>query len=240
MTEQELEKFDTHLVEMLGPKCSFFGRVNSNGQISTEHEYIGYLLSEDFLPTLKEMLPEQRKTLARTMIYFEMHMRPLRKLLDKETEKEELYRFYSKIAWSHFATLVMFGMLEVVVKGEGEIKRGEKLVRIKKFLERNLPPEKMDDIPKRYKVDKLFNPRPITDFGSVIDHMWFDVRSGFVHNASIQHRGTEWSTLEGLGTREDPLRVQYDVPMQEFLQLSWEAILHSFGYKGALKESPIN
>lgn len=234
MTEEEFQKFNGNLIEMIGPECGFFGRVNTWGQRPTEYEYIGYVLSQDFLPTLKQISPEQRKLLAMIMIYFEMHMRPLKRLLEKE--KEHLYNFYSDHAWSHFATMVMFGMLEIAVKGERGIWLKSKGVRIREFLENNLPSEIQVDIAKRYKVEELFKPKkPITDFGSVVDHMWEEVRGGFVHDAGIQSRGMEWSTLKGLGSKEDPIRIHSDVPMQEWLQLTWQAILNSLGYKGTLE-----
>lgn len=239
MTEEEIIKFNSQLIELLSQESGLFGRVNSYGQIPENQEYTGYTLSEDFLPILRSLSEKKRKTLAMVMIYFEMHMRPLRKLLDWEAEKWQLYRFYSEIAWSHFATLVMFGMLEIAIKEQRGVHLKSKGFRIREFLEKHLPSEKKTDIAKRYKVDELFNTKPITDFGSVIDHMWFDVRGGFVHDAGVQHRGMEWSTLEGIGTRERPLRVEFDVPMQEFLQITWEAILHSFGYNGTLELAKI-
>lgn len=234
MTEAELEKFNINLAEMIGPECGFFGRIYTWGQGSTEYKYVGYIFSEDFLPTLKQISPEQRKLLAMIMIYFEMHMRPLKRLLERE--KESLYNFYSDHAWSHFATVVMFGMLEIAVKRERGVWLKSKGARIREFLENHLPTETKEDITKRYKVEELFAPKkPITDFGSVVDHMWEEVRGGFVHDAGIQSRGMEWTTLKGLGSKDDPIRINSDVPMQEWLQLTWQAILNSLGYKGRLE-----
>lgn len=235
MTEEELLKFNANLAELLGPDLGLFGRVATRGQRSTDYEYIGYVLSEDFMPTLKTLSPEKRKVLAMVMIYFEMHMRPLKRLLNLE-EKEYLYKFYSDIAWSHFATLVMFGMLEIVIKEQRGVWLNSKGARIRQFLEDNLPTEKKIDVAKRYKVEDLFAPKkPITDFASVVDHMWEEVRGGFVHDAGIQHRGMEWTTLKGLGSKEDPIQFNSDVPMQEWLQLTWQSILNSFGYTGLLE-----
>jgi hypothetical protein len=44
----------------------------------------------------------------------------------------------------------------------------------------------------------------------------------------------EWTTLRGIGSQEDPIVLGSDVPMQELLQITWQAILNSYGYTGQL------
>lgn len=237
--EEDLIKIKQHLVELLGPASGFFGRINTWGQRPTKYEYIGYELSEDLMPTLRSLSQEKKKLLVMLMTYFEMHMRPLKKLISYE-EEAHLYQLYSDIAWSHFSTLVMFGMLEIAIKGQRGIWLRSKGARIKDFLDENLSPEVKLDIAKRYKADKDFGSRVITDFGSVVDHMWEDIRGGFVHDAGIQYRSMEWHSMSGMGSKENPIRITSDVPMQEWLQITWQSILHSLGYKGTLELPPIS
>jgi hypothetical protein len=37
-----------------------------------------------------------------------------------------------------------------------------------------------------------------------------------------------------MGTKEDPFKIHEDVPMQEFMRITWLAILKSYGYQGSL------
>jgi len=155
-------------------------------------------------------------------------------------DPEQLYKFYSEIAWSHFATVVMFGMLEVAVKGQKGLwlkKKGEK---IKKFLEDNLPQDVKDDVVRRYSTEDLFKHPKHQTFGEVIDHLWGNVRGGFVHDVGLESKGLEYGTLIGMGTKDDPIRTKTDVPMPEWLQLTWQAILNSYGYKGKLEHPKLN
>lgn len=235
MKEEGLQRLNKNLLEILGPDSGFFGRVYTWGQRPTEYEYVGYVLSEDLLPLLRQMSLQNRKTLSTIIIYFDIHMRPLKRLLNRENE-EQLYILYSDMAWSHFATVVMFGMLEIAVKGGRGPQLRSKGARIRDFLEDNLSTDMKASVARRYKVDELFKTaEALTDFGSVVEHMWEEVRGGFVHDAGVQYRGMEWTTLNGLGSKEDPIRVGSDVPMQEWLQLTWQAILNSFGYKGKVE-----
>lgn len=43
-----------------------------------------------------------------------------------------------------------------------------------------------------------------------------------------------------MGTEDDPIRTKTDVPMPEWLQLTWQAILNSYGYKGKLEHPKLN
>ena len=128
----DLVKIHQQLIELIGPERGYFGRVPTYGQRPTEYEFIGYELSEDFLSTLRNMSEIQRKNLVDIMNYFEIHAHPLRKLLDIKQE-EGLYKFYSELAWSHFMTVVMFGMLEMAVKRERGVRVNRKGQRIKDF-----------------------------------------------------------------------------------------------------------
>jgi len=236
----DLLKINQKLKEILGPEKGYFGRVFTWGQRPSEYKYIGYELTDDFSLTLQNMSQEQIKNLIMIMNYFEIHANPLKTLLDVE-QKEQLYKLYSEIAWSHFMTVVMFGMLEVVVR----IQQGVKLDKsgylcdkgneIKKFLEKYLPQETKKGITKRYRIEDIFNHKKPTNFSEVIDHLWDKIRCGFVHDAGLESKGLEWHTLNGIGTKEEPITIKSDVPMQELLQITWQAILNSYGYKGLVE-----
>ena len=185
---------------------------------------------------LLSMTDEQRKNLVMIMTYFEIHARPLKNLLNAE-KTEQLYKFYSEIAWSHFATVVVFGMLEVAVKGKRGLWLNKKGSKIKKFLEDNLPQEKKDDVVRRYSVEEMFKHTKPKTFSEVVDHLWKHVRGGFVHDVGIESKGLEYNSLIGIGTKDEPIRIKQDVPMPEWLQLIWQAILNSYGYKGKLEHS---
>ncbi len=233
--KNDLDATKEKLIEILSQEKGYFGRVRTWGQRPTEYEYIGYELTEDFLPTLQKISDEQRKNLVMIMYYFEMHVHPLRDLLETK-QKNQLDKLYSEIAWSHFMTVVMFGMLEIAVKGERGVWLGEKGKKIKKFLQDNLSDKIKEDIAERYKVDKIFDyKKEVKSFSDVIDHMWSQIRSGFIHDAGIESKGLEWNTFEGIGTKENPITIRSDVPIQEWLQITWQAILNSYGYKGLLK-----
>jgi len=157
-----LSKISQKLKEILGPEKGYFGRAFTWGQRPSEYEFIGYELTDDFLPTLQNMSREQKKNLTTIIKYFEIHANPLKKLLEIGQEEEQLYRFYSEIAWSHFMTIVMFGMLEVAVRIQPNVKLdkkgylSDKRNEIKKFLDKYLPQGVKSDIVKRYNVDDLF------------------------------------------------------------------------------------
>lgn len=84
------------------------------GQRPTEYEHIGYEMTKGFSDVLQNMSADQVKNLVTVMNYFEMHAQPARSILDAKVDGYS-YKFYSEIAWSHFMTMIMFGMLEVVV-----------------------------------------------------------------------------------------------------------------------------
>jgi len=232
---KSIEQINLKLIEILAPEQGYFGRVFTWGQKPTKYEYIGYKLSEDFLPTLKKMSENQRKNLRIIMVYFEIHAKPLKKLLDVEKEEDD-YKYESEVAWSQFMTIIMFGVLEIAVKEKRGNRLNNKLVKIKIFLETYLAKEVKDSIAERYKVEDIFKyEKQIDNFSDVVDHLWYQIRSGFIHDVGIESRGLEWHRLEGFGTKENPIKLKSDVPMQELLQITWQAILNSYGYKGVLK-----
>lgn len=236
---ESVQKINQHLKDILGPEKGYLGRVSTWGYTPNKYEQIGFVPTEDFEPMLSSMTDEQRKTLAMIMSYFEIHAHPLRNLLNAN-ETEQLYKLYSEIAWSHFATVVMFGMLEVAVKRQRGLWLEGKGAKIKKFLEDNLPQETQDDVVRRYSVEEMFGHTKPKTFGGVIDHLWKNVRCGFVHDVGLESKGLEYGTLVGMGTEDDPIRNKTDVPMQEWLQLTWQAILNSYGYKGKLEHPKLN
>lgn len=239
MNEEEYERLNNKLIEILGEEKGYFGRVYTWGQRPQQYEHIGYRLTVDFLPTFKSLTEEQRKDLIMIIHYFEIHASSLKKLL--ENDKETMYDFYSEIAWSHFMTVVMFGMLEVVVSRQpnAQLDKKGRLVNkgeeIKKFLYNNLSQETKDSIVKRYKIDDLQVMIKPGDFNEVIDHLWGKVRCGFVHNMGFESKGLEWNSIKGLGTKKDPITFETDVPMQEWLQITWQVILKTYGYNGLLE-----
>lgn len=236
---ENVQKINQYLKEILGPEKGYFGRVYTWGQAPNEYEQIGFIPTEDFEPMLSNLTNEQRKNLVMLMTYFEIHTCPLKNLLNANG-LGTLYKFYSEIAWSHFATVVMFGMLEVAVKERKGLLLKNKRVNIKKFLENNLSQETKDDVVRRYSTEQIFNHKKHKTFGEVIDHLWENVRGGFVHDIGLESKGFEYGTLVGMGTEDDPIRAKTDVPMQEWLQLTWQAILSSYGYKGKLEHPKLN
>lgn len=233
----ENQRIKAKLEELLSEEAGYFGRINTWGQRPTEHEYIGYVLSEPIDEMLIKMTEEQRKKFVRILLYFEIHAGPLKKLLHVEPGKHR--DLFSEIAWSHFMTIVMFGMLEIAVKNtQFAIYRGSLLNKQESFvtfMEGNMSQKVKADIAERYKVEKGTLPLTEKTFPAVIRHLWHEIRSGFVHEGSPSSKGMEWTTLSGIGSAEDPITVGNDVPMQELLQITWQAILNSFGYKGTLE-----
>lgn len=236
---ESVQKINQHLKDILGPEKGYFGRVSTWGQSPNEYEQIGFVPTEDFEPMLSGMTDEQRKNLGTIMIYFEIHAGSLKNLLNA-SEPEQLDKLYSEIAWSHFATVVMFGMLEVAVKGKRGLELRGKGAKIKKFLKDNLPQETKDSVVRRYSTEQIFNHKKHGTFCEVVDHLWIDVRCGFVHDVGLESKGLEYGMLVGMGTEDDPIRNKTDVPMPEWLQLTWQAILNSYGYKGKLEHPKLN
>jgi len=227
----DIIKINKKLIDILSPKKGYFGRVATWGLRRVDYKYIGYKLTKDFYSVLEDMTKEQRKTLLTIMNYFEIHARAMKNMLNVG-EGEYLY---SKIAWSHFMTIIMFGMLEVAVKRNNNHLH-HKGKKIKQFLEENLSKKVKEDISKRYSLEEYSKyKKKIKKFSDVIDHLWDQVRSGFIHDAGIEFKGLENYRFEGgIGTEKDPITIKSDVSMQELLQITWQAILNSYGYKGCL------
>lgn len=240
MEKENLVKIKNKLIDVLSNNNGYFGRIDTWGQRQNKYEFIGYELDTDIMPTLESLPEEKIKCLVRIINYFEIHANPLKKMINYE-DKKSLYEFYSDWAWSHFMTVVMFGMLEVAVKNSPSCvvwknqQKGyiDKYKSIEAFLVKFLPENTRDDIAKRYKTE---NNIKLNSFIDVTRHLWEEIRSGFIHEAGVHYKGMEWTTLGGgIGTKEDPIKIETDVPMQELLQITWQAILNSFGYKGLLK-----
>lgn len=228
-----MEEINKKLIEILGREKGYFGCVYTWGQRPTDYEFIGYGLTEDFLPTLKAMSDDQVMNLKKIMIYFEIHAMALKELLIAKTKDKYGGLFY-EIAWSHFIIVIMFGVLEIAAKNKyGKIKMGEKKKTIKRFLEDNLSQETKDKISKDYKIDDIYNyDEKIENFSDAFNHLWDQIRSGFIHDASMESRGLEWAELEGIGTKDDPITFKKNVPVQDLLRITWQAVLNSYGYKG--------
>ncbi|MFA5230722.1 MAG: hypothetical protein WC422_05220 [Candidatus Paceibacterota bacterium] len=235
-TQKDAKKINEKLIDILSEKKGYLGRVKKWGQRPAKYEYIGYEMTKDFSCVLRKMSVNQIKSLVKVMNYFVIHAQPARSMLDNDPDK-----FTAEIAWSHFMTMIMFGMLEVVVMTQPYVKLNKKGYllykgeEIKKFLEKNIPRNTKESIVERYQVEEIFNHKKPTNFGEVVDHLWHNIRCGFTHNAGIESKGLEWYTLEGAGSKNDPIILRQDVPMQEWLQVTWQAILNSFGYKGLLE-----
>jgi hypothetical protein len=238
MDKENLERIENKLIDVLSSDKGYFGRVDTWGQRPNKYEYIGYILDTNFMPVLESLPEEKIKCLVRIINYFEIHANPLKKMIIGGG-KENLYDFYSDWAWSHFMTVIIFGMLEVAVKNtpscivwldeqRGYIKKYQSIVL---FLETNLPQDIRDSITKRYKTE---TGATLESFSDVIKNLWDEIRSGFVHDAGVHYKGMEWNTLSGAGSKDNPIKIESDVPMQELLQITWQAILNSFGYEGLL------
>ncbi len=231
------------LTKLLSKESGLFGHVRTWGMRKEPYEFIGYELSETFVPTLESMTDVQRKNLFSIMAYFEIHARPLKEiLLVVQSKGDSVETIFHEIAWSHFMTIVMFGIIEVAVKispsaitnKSGYLKKRES---IQAFLSEHIPIEKQKDIAKRYYVEpSLSSKKSVNSFPEVIDHLWFEIRSGFIHDVGLQSKGLDWTAFGGgIGTEDDPITVHTDVPIAELLQITWQAVLTSYGYKGFLK-----
>jgi hypothetical protein len=236
---EDLVRINKKLIDVLSSESGYFGWVRMWWNGPKKYEYIGFELSEDIQSTLEGITEDQRRNLVRIINYFEMHARPLKSLLNSN-EDDGLYQMYAEIAWAHFMTVIMFGMLEVSLKDTPWAqldKRGylRKKISIKKFLEDNLSDEIKSDIVKRYKSEENSHHKVVGTFSEIIDHLWDQIRSGFVHDAGMESKGLEWQKISGWGTQEDPITFTSDVPMPEWLQVTWQAILNSYGYKGIIR-----
>jgi len=240
MTDED-RKINEKLIKLLSEEEGIFGHVPTWGYSLKPYEYVGYEFSEDLLPCLNKMNHDQRKNLSLTMFYFEIHAKPLRLLLEARQNDSSFKTMFYEMAWSHFMTVVMFGMLEIAVKISPVAmynKRGflKKQESIKSFLELNLSQPLKEDIVRRYSSSSYSEKKiKFNTFSEVFDHLWLQIRSGFIHDGSFESKGLEWTQLSGTGTKADPIKVGLDVPMQEWMQITWQAILHSYGYDGILK-----
>ncbi len=235
MSKEDLSNINKKLIEVLSKEKGYFGRIDTWGQRPTKYEYIGYELSEDFLPTLEKMSDEQKKNLSIIIMHFEIHAIPLKSMLKTEEGEHTLNKLWVEISWSQFMIVIMFGILELAIKGRRDGWLQSKRQKIVKFMEDNLSTDKKDDVTRRYKVEDVFKyEKEIKTFSDVIDHLWYKVRSGFIHDGGIESRGMEWTTLKGIGSKDNPITFSSEVPTQELLQITWQAILNSYGYKGAL------
>ncbi len=229
-----VQEINQKLKDVIGPNNNYFGRLQIPLKSPAEFKQLGIIPTEDFEQMLFNITEEQQKNLVMIMNYFEIHTRPLKNMLDFD-EKEQLYKLYSEIAWSHFATVVMFGMLELATKGKRGLWLNNKGGKIKKFLENNLSDDTKKDIVSRYSTEDIFKRKKITNFSDVIDHLWENIRGEFIHDAGVESKGLDYETLVGIGTKDDPICIKTDVPMQEWLKITWQAILNSYDYKGILQ-----
>ena len=195
---------------------------------------------DDFYPILEGMDINQYSNFFKIVTYFEIHASPLSKLFIVD-EEDFLDKFNSEIAWSHFMTLILFGMIEIACKRvypddiskKGDLK--DKGKNIKKFLNEYLDEELKLDIAKRYKVDNKFSEGiSIEKFDDVVDHLWSNIRCGFVHDATIESKSLESYSMSGLGSEDDPIKLATDVAVHEWVKIIWQAILKSHGYMGTL------
>lgn len=210
------------------------------GLRNEEYVNIGIELSDDFCPILESMDINQYSNFFKVVTYFEIHASPLRKLFLID-ERDFLDRFNSEIAWSHFMTLILFGMIEIACKRvypeevnkKGDLK--EKGKNIKKFLNQFMDKELRLDVAKRYKVDDKFSEGiNIEKFDDVVDHLWGNIRCGFVHDATIESKSLESYSMSGMGSEDDPIILTTDVSVHEWMKIIWQAILKSHGYIGTL------
>jgi hypothetical protein len=228
-------KTNQRFIDAISKDKGYFGCIYTWGQRSTKYEFIGYELTEDLTPALETMTDDQFMSFKKLLTYFEIHALALKELLIAY-QNEKNVGFYYQVAWSHFMTVIMFGILEMATKQKyGKIPSGTKKKKMKEFLENHLPDEIKTKISNSYRIDKIYQyNKEIQSFSDVFDHLWDKVRSGFIHDAGMESRGMEWHQLEGVGTKENPITFKSDVPMQELLRITWQAILNSYGYKGAL------
>lgn len=232
--QDDKQKTNQVLTEVIGLKNGYFGRIFNWSQETRPYSYIGFELTEDFSSTLNEMTEAQHDVLKRIIMYFEIHMRPLKNMLNASDNEHRAHRFYTEIAWSHFSTLIMFGMLEIAIKTNHRNlqNKGQKICA---FLNENLPEETKQSITSRYSNRGTSINERSQSFTAIVDHLWTEIRSGFVHEGSIHSIGLENIEFSrATGTKEDPIIVTSNVPMYEWLQATWQAILNSYGYKGEL------
>ncbi len=247
LDKTNLVSVNAKLASLLGEEAGLLGKIYSWGY-GTNEKYInvGVELSDDFYPILEAMDINQYSNFFKIVTYFEIHASPLSKFFIMD-EDDFLDKFNSKIAWSHFMTLILFGMTEIACKrvypdeisGKGDLK--DKGKNIKKFLNEYLDEELKLDIAKRYKVDDKFSEGiSIKKFDDVVDHLWSNIRCGFVHDATIESNSLESYSMSGLGSKDDPIKLATDVAVHEWVKIIWQAILKSHGYMGTLEYCKTN
>ncbi|QQS22736.1 hypothetical protein IPM19_03850 [bacterium] len=167
-------------------------------------------------------------------------MEPLKSILESHTEMS-LDRFYAETAWSHFAIVIMFGLLEVAVKvGKGiaiEDFLGDKGREIKAFFVKYLDVERQTKIAEDYKP--IDDTRKLTTFEDVVQDMWDEYRSGFVHSVGV-HSVPHEPVSFGDGGEKDGIPViaiSKEVPVFTWLIITWQAIFKSLGFKGNLNSN---
>lgn len=231
------------LLRVIDPKSGLFGRGKAYGKNSQAYTNVGFELSTDFEPTLGVMSDAKIDALYKILVYFEAHMHPLQNLLRASDSEDARHQHLAKTAWSHFSTVIMFGILEIAVKTNGEtppkpnVELREKGKKISDFLRNNLPPNIKDGVKARYSDEGPLPNGRFKSFEDIIDHLWKVIRGGFVHDDALRSIGVEYIEFSNaVGTLKDPIEITSNVPMQEWLQLTWQAILNSYGYKGILKQ----
>lgn len=221
-------KLKERFIDIFSPSSHLFGRVRTHGRSENKFEWNGCAVDKYTFDFVDRLSPAERKDLAKILTYFEIHMRPLRLLLEED-------EILNEIAWSHFATLIMFGMLEVAVKVRQEgISSDSKLEnkgrKIRDFLELHLPDSTKQALTQRYKTN-IIRDKSVRkgNFKEVTQHLWEEVRSEFTHSAGIHWLGFEFGGLEQSNEKGGTVITFWqDVPIQEWLILTWQAIFHSF------------
>lgn len=219
------------------PSSHFFGRTRAFWKAENKFEWVGCVPESGFYDFLGSLSDEEQMQLAKILTYFEIHMGPLRLLL--ENSEDEIPE---GLAWSHFATIIMFGMLEVAVKIiEKNAKFDSRLYDTGKelysFLDKYLENETKESIKRRYKKDQYAsNPAPSESFQEVVQHLWAEIRCGFAHSVGIHSVGLEFGGLRLAGEKDGvPVITNWsNVPMSEWLVVTWKAILTSYGFNGRL------
>lgn len=234
--EKSIEKVNQSLLRVLSKENGYFGRVFTWGHGANDYEYIGYELTKDFYPVLEDMSSKEIDSLVKIINYFQIHAAPLKEMLPLE-RSSELPDIFAPTAWSHFMIIIMFGMLEVVAKqSEHKILKDNgymhKFKSVKAFLRDNLPTDVKKEIVKDYKTP---DGSQLDSFDDILWHLWQDLRSGFVHEAEIKSLGLEWTEIEGMGTENEPLEFNKNIPMQEWMRYTWLAILRNYGYEGRIE-----
>jgi hypothetical protein len=237
------EKINDKLNEIFAVSNGYFGTVDTWGLQAAKYVNIGCVPSLETLDCVKALNVKQLNDLMRMIVYFEMHMKPLKSMIDVQSENT-LDKWHKQTAWSHFATVIMFGLIEVAVKTI-ELNKdideylNEKGKNIYSFLNKYISEEQQADIVQRYKSkNTIFNRPNVTNFKGVVADLWDEFRSGFVHSAGVHSVPLEPTSITNGGQTKEGYQIMAlhtEVPMYEWLIIAWQAILNSYGYKGKLK-----